>query len=93
MSIYTSLEDGSSHHTQDLASLAWVVYSHDGKLLTSIGLFLGRVMNNVVEYHSVTSLLIEASSLGISFMVVRLYSQLVVSQLNHVYDIRKHGLL
>lgn len=37
--------------------------------------------------------LIEASSLGISHMVVRLDSQLVVSQLNRVYVVRNPALL
>jgi ribonuclease HI len=54
---------------------------------------LGPATNNVVEYHVVIGLLTEASSIGISFFIVYLDSQLVVCQLNHVYSIRDPSLL
>ena len=68
MSTYTGFVHGAIYHTQNLASIAWVVYSPNDELVTSGGFFLGLATNNVAEYHVVISLLIEASHLGISYM-------------------------
>ena len=45
------------------------------------------------EYHVVIGLLTQASSLGISRIIVNLDSQLVVYQLNHIYAIHNPILL
>jgi ribonuclease HI len=42
----------------------------------------------MAEYHVVIGILTKASSLGISHMIINLDSQLVVCQLNQIYDIR-----
>ena len=47
----------------------------------------------MVEYHVVIGLLIEASSLGISHLVINLDSQLMVCQLNRVYVVHNPVLL
>jgi ribonuclease HI len=47
----------------------------------------------MVEYHAVIRLLTQASSLGISRIIVYLDSQLVVCQLNRIYTIRSPILL
>jgi ribonuclease H / adenosylcobalamin/alpha-ribazole phosphatase len=85
--------DGESCYTRKLASTTWVVYSPDDDLVSLGGFCLGLATNNVVEYHYVIGLLTEASSLGISHMVVHLDSQLVVSQLNRVYTVHNPILL
>jgi ribonuclease HI len=54
---------------------------------------LGRVTNNITEYSSVIELLIDAISLYIHHLVIRLDSQLVVLQLSNVYVIRSPTLL
>jgi ribonuclease HI len=84
--IYFGFVDGASRHTQNLASVAWIIY-HSGELVSSGGIFLGYATNNVAEYHAVIGLLTEASSLGISQLIINLDSQLVVHQLNRVYTI------
>lgn len=48
---------------------------------------------SVVEYHVVISILTEASTVGISHMIVHLDSQLMVSQLNHIYTFHNPTLL
>ena len=70
-----------------------MVYSPDDELVISRGFCLGPATNNVAEYHATIVLLIKSSSLGISHMVVRLDSQLVVSYLNRVYIVRNPILL
>jgi ribonuclease HI len=47
----------------------------------------------MVEYHALIGLLTQASSLGISRIIVNLDSQLVVYQLNRIYAIRNPILL
>jgi ribonuclease HI len=61
--------------------------------VSSRGIFLGKVTNNVVEYNAIIELLCDALSQGISHLRVYLDVQLVVSQLNgvyHVYDPTLH---
>jgi ribonuclease HI len=47
----------------------------------------------MAEYHAVIELLTQASSLGISRIIIYLDSQLVVRQLNRIYAIRSPILL
>ena len=71
--------DGVSCHTMNLSSVAWIIYSQDHELVGSGGVCLGLATDNIVEYHAVIGLLIEASSHGFIHMIFYLDSQLVVS--------------
>jgi ribonuclease HI len=85
--------DSTSRHTRGLASIAWVIFTPGGQLLSSRGICLGDATNNVVEYNAVIELLHDALSHGISHLRVYLNAQLVVSQLNrfyHIYDPTLH---
>jgi ribonuclease HI len=90
--IFVRFLDGVSRHTQNIASAAWVIY-HSNKLVNSGGICLGSTTNNMAKYHAVIRLLTEASSLGISRMIINLDSQLVVCQLNRIYAIQNPILL
>jgi ribonuclease HI len=79
--IFVGFVDGASRHTQNVASATWVIY-HSDELVSSRGIFLGLKTNNMEEYHSVIEILTEASSLGISCIIVNLDTQLMVCQLN-----------
>ena len=79
--------DGASHHTCNLDSAAWVIYSPSGQLISSRGACLGPAINNVAEYRAVIELLWDSLSHGITQLEVRLDSQLVVSQLNRAYQV------
>jgi ribonuclease HI len=70
--------DGASHSTQNLASVAWAIYTPTDELICLHGICLGRTTNNIAEYSAVIELLSEAISLGIHRLVVRLDSQLMV---------------
>jgi ribonuclease HI len=63
------------------------------KLISLRGVCLGRATNNIAEYSVVIEVLVDAISLGIRRLVVRLDSQLVVLQLSNVYSIRSPTLL
>ena len=77
--MYVGFADGASHHTCNLASAAWVIYSPSGQLVASGGACLGPASNNVAEYRAVIELLWDALSRGITQLEVLLDSQLVVS--------------
>ena len=71
--------DGSSHHTSNLSSAAWVLYSQAHDLASLGGVFLGTATNNIIEYHGVIGFLTEYYYRDVDNMVVYLDSQLVVS--------------
>ena len=79
--------DSGSHHTCNLASATWVIYSPSGQLKVFGGACLGPSNNNVAEYLAVIELLWDALSHGITQLDVRLDSQLLVSQLNGAYQV------
>jgi ribonuclease HI len=85
--VFVGFADGASRHTRRLASVAWVIFTPQGQLLSSGGIRLGDATNNFIEYNTVLELLHDALSHGISHLQVYLDTQLVVSQLNGVYCI------
>ena len=84
--------DDASQHTRRLASVAWVIFTPQGQLLSSGGICLGDTKNNVAEYSAVIELLRDALSFGISHLQVYLDARLVVSQLNRVYCVHDSTL-
>jgi ribonuclease HI len=91
--VYVGFADGASHHTQNLASAAWVIYSSEGLLVSLGGVCLGPSTNNVTKYSIVIELLHDAISHGIRSIEVCLDSQLVIHQLNGRYRVRDPTLL
>ena len=76
---FVGFVDGASHHTCNLASATWVIYSPSGQLVASGGTYLGLATNNVAEYKAFIELLWDSLSHGITQLEVQLDSQLVVS--------------
>jgi hypothetical protein len=64
-SVYLGFIDWAIRHTQNLASVAWVVYSPKVLLVSSGGVGLGPSMNNVAEYSIVIEILCDDISRGI----------------------------
>ena len=85
--------DGACHHTLNLASATWVLYSPAEDLASSGGICIGLTINNIATYQAVIGLLTEAASQDVCNLVVLMDSQLVVCHLNHVYTIRNPMLL
>ena len=92
-SVYVGFIDGPSHHTQNSASVAWVIYTRTGQVLSSGGICLQPSPNNVVEYSVMIDLLCDAISHGVHSVEVHLALQLVVSQLNGLYHVTDPTLL
>ena len=63
---YIGFADGASHHTCNLASAVWVIYSPSKQLVATGGACLGPASNNVAEYRAVIELLWDALSRGIT---------------------------
>ena len=85
--------DGACHHTLNLASAAWVLYSHANDLVSLGAVCIGPATKNIIEYEAVIGLLTEATSREIRDLVVFMDSQLMVCHLNQVYTIRNPILL
>ena len=92
-STYIGFTNGASRHTQHSASAVWVIYTPTGQVFYSRGVCLWPSSNNVVVYSTIIELLWDAISHGVLSLEVRLYSQLVVSQLNDLYHVRDPTLL
>jgi ribonuclease HI len=90
---YIGFANGASCSTRNLASAAWAIYAPTNELISLRGVCLGRATNNITEYSAVIELLVDAISLGIHHLVVRLDSQLIVLQLSNIYYIRSPTLL
>jgi ribonuclease HI len=71
---YIGFADGASRSTRNLASIAWEIYTPTNKLVSLQGVCLGRATNNIAEYSVVIELLVDAISLKIRHLVVRLDS-------------------
>ena len=92
-STFIGFVDGARCHTQHLASVAWVIYTPMGQVLSSKDVCLWISLNNVSEYSVVIELLWDAISHGVLSLEVRIDSHLVVSQLNGLYRMRDLTLL
>jgi ribonuclease HI len=91
--VYVGFTNRASHHTWNLASAAWVIYSPKGLLVYSSGVCLGPSTNNVAEYNVIIELLHNPISHGILSIEVHLDSELVICQLNGCYHVCEPMLL
>jgi ribonuclease HI len=71
---YIGFADGASRSTRNLASAAWAIYAPTNEFISLRGVCLGQATNNIAEYSTVIELLVDAISLGILRLVVRLDS-------------------
>lgn len=80
--------DGASWGNPGEAGFAFVLKDRRGRELAAEGRYIGRTTNNVAEYQGLIAGLRKARDLGIEELVVRLDSELIVSQLTGVYRVR-----
>ena len=73
-SIYIGFTNGASCHNKHLASVAWVIYTPTGQVLSLGGVYLWPSSNNVVAYSVVIKLIRGAISHGVLSLEVRLDS-------------------
>ena len=82
MTTFIGFMDGANCYTLNLASVAWVLYSPIGDLVSSGGVCLGPSTNNLVEYHAMIGLFMECLNNDVREIRIYLDSKLVVHQLN-----------
>ena len=63
--VYVGYTDDANHHTQNLASAAWVIYTATGQVLSSRVVCLHPSSNDIAEYSVMIELLLDAISHGI----------------------------
>jgi len=66
--VFLGFVDSANRHTQNIAFVAWVIYSPKGQLVSLGGACLGPSTNNVVEYSVVIELLRESISHGVRYL-------------------------
>ena len=84
---YIGYADGANRSSRHAASAAWVIFNPSNEFVDVGGIFLGRATNNLVEYEAVIALMTNSSALGVRTLVVRLDSELVISQLTSHYTV------
>ena len=62
---YNGFANGACHSTQNISSVAWVIYLPTDELVSMHGVSLGQIANNIVEYSTTIELLSNAIKFGI----------------------------
>ncbi len=84
--------DGASRGNPGLSAIAFLILSHDGRLVKRYSKYLGMRTNNQAEYEALISALESSVDLNFQEMACYLDSELVVKQLNGEYQIRNPKL-
>ena len=85
---YLGYANGANRSSRHAASVAWVIFNPSNEFVDAAGIFLGHATNNLAEYKAVIALMTNASALGVCSLVIRLDSELVISQLTSRYTVR-----
>ena len=80
--------DGASRGNPGPASAGAVLLDIEGRVLAEISQSLGRATNNEAEYAALILALRKALELGVSEVVVKADSQLVIRQLTGQYKVK-----
>ena len=84
--------DGASRGNPGPASYAVVVKAPDGQTQFEIGKYFGRATNNVAEYYGLIAALDAAQSRGITRLLIRSDSELLVRQMQGRYKVKSADL-
>ena len=84
--------DGASRGNPGPAAIGATIKDEQGRLITSISRSIGTTTNNQAEYRAIIAALEEAIRLGAKEADISLDSQLVVSQINGKYRVKKAAL-
>ena len=89
---YIGYVDYTKRSSRHAAAAAWVIFNPSNEFVDAEGIFLGRATNNLAEYEAIIALMTTASALGVRSLVIRLDSELVISQLTSRYTVH-HPIL
>jgi ribonuclease HI len=88
----TLYTDGGSRGNPGPAGIGIVLLRDNGDVFCSGGRFLGECTNNVAEYRALIWGLKAAVNCGVTDLLVRADSELVVKQMRGEYRVKHHGL-
>lgn len=89
---WTLNSDGGARGNPGPGGAGIVLRSPDGVVAASGGAYLGSVTNNVAEYQALLWGLRAARALGVTRLLVKADSELVVKQLRGEYRVKNEGL-
>jgi ribonuclease HI len=92
MNIFVANVDGASRGNPGPASYAVILRAPDGTTRFEVGKYIGRATNNVAEYYGLITALDYAASQGISRLLVRSDSELLVRQMQGRYKVKSADL-
>jgi ribonuclease HI len=90
--IFVANVDGASRGNPGPASYAVILRGPDGAVRFEVGKYIGRTTNNVAEYYGLITALDYAASQGISRLLVRSDSELLVRQMQGRYKVKSADL-
>ena len=84
--------DGASRGNPGPAAYAVVLQGPGGQTLAEIGKYFGRATNNVAEYYGLIAALDAAQSRGVTRLLIRSDSELLVRQMQGRYNVKSADL-
>ncbi len=84
--------DGASRGNPGDAAIGVVITREDGTIVKEVSQAIGTATNNAAEYKALIVGLREASALGAEHVEVRTDSELMVRQLNGIYQVKSSSL-
>lgn len=90
--VWTVFTDGASRGNPGDAGIGVVIRDPSGRTVCEVGEYVGRVTNNVAEYLALERGLKELLRLGARRISLRADSELLVRQLQGVYQVKNAGL-
>lgn len=85
---YVLHTDGGSRGNPGKAAAGWVIYSPNKQIISKGSKFLGIKTNNFAEYTAIIEGIKECLEKKISYLIVRMDSELAVKQINGLYKIK-----
>src|SRR5262245_56607138 len=86
--VYT---DGAARGNPGPAAFAYVIKLEDGRVAKDAGL-IGHATNNVAEYSALVRALERAAGLGVSALLIKSDSELLVKQMKGIYRVSNAAL-
>ena len=90
--VFVANVDGASRGNPGPASYAVILRAPDGATRFEVGKYIGRTTNNVAEYYALITALDYAGAQGISRLLVRSDSELLVRQMQGRYKVKSADL-
>jgi ribonuclease HI len=92
MAMFYLFTDGGSRGNPGKAASAAFLLNDDGKMVDFVGNYLGQATNNEAEYDGLYQGVKLAHKNGVTDIVIRMDSELIVNQINGIYKVKEPKL-